>query len=101
MDFFFNNSSSDIERFFDLLLDDFIKADIPEYREFVGLLLNWRTEIINSFSYYRGRRISNSVAESLNAQVKLVLYNSKGIRNSERRRKRIMYAVNKSGFLLK
>ena len=99
--FFFNNSSSDIERFFDLLLDDFIKADIPEYREFVGLLLNWRTEIINSFSYYRGRRINNSVAESLNAQVKLVLYNSKGIRNSERRRKRIMYAVNKSGFLLK
>jgi len=99
--FSFNNSSSDFDKSFDSLLDEFIKAGIPEYEEFIGLLQNWRTEIINSFTYYRGKRINNSVAESINSQVKLVLYNSKGIRNSERRRKRIMYSINKSGFLLR
>ena len=99
--FSFNNSSSDLENTFDSLLDDFIKANIPEYQEFITLLQNWRTEILNSFTLYKGRRINNSVAESLNSQVKLVLYNSKGIRNSERRRKRIMYSINKSGFFLR
>ncbi len=99
--FSFNSSSSDLDISFNSLLDDFIKADIPEYEEFIGLLQNWRTEIINSFTYYRGKRINNSVAESINSQVKLVLYNSRGIRNSDRRRKRIMYAINKSAFLLK
>lgn len=99
--FSFNNSSSDLQSTFDSLINDFIKAGIPEFEEFIGLLQNWRTEILNSFIYYRGRRINNSVAESINSQVKLVLYNSRGIRNSERRRKRIMYSINKSGFLLR
>ena len=98
---FFNNSSSDLEQKLDSLINDFIKANIPEFQEFVGLLQHWRIEILNSFCMLHGKRINNSVAESLNSQVKLVLYNSKGIRNSERRRKRIMYAINKSGFLIK
>ena len=98
---YFNNSSSDLEQKLDSLINDFIKANIPEFQEFVGLLQHWRIEILNSFCMLHGKRINNSVAESLNSQVKLVLYNSKGIRNSERRRKRIMYAINKSGFLIK
>ena len=43
----------------------------------------------------------SSIAESMNATISTLLFNTKGIRNIERRRKRIMYAVNKTGFLLK
>ena len=58
-------------------------------------------EILNSFLLYKGKRINNGVAESINSVVSLILYNTKGIRNHERRRKRIMYCVNKEGFLLR
>lgn len=85
----------------DNLIESFVSADIPEYSEFTTALINWREEIINSFTLYKGRRINNSVAESLNAQVKLLLYNTRGIRNHERRRKRIMYAINKEKFSIK
>lgn len=83
------------------LIQDFILADIPEYSEFVTLLVNWKQEIINSFTIYKGKRINNSVAESMNAIIKRLLYNTKGIRNSDRRKKRIMYAINKTGFTIK
>lgn len=79
----------------------FTLANIPEYQEFTNILINWKQEIINSFSLYRGRRINNSVAESMNAIIADLISNTKGIRNSERRKKRIMYAVNKTGFSLK
>lgn len=85
----------------DNLIDDFVKCEILEYTEFTGLLQNWRDEIINSFTIYKGRRINNSVAESMNALIKDLLHNTKGIRNSERRKKRIMYAVNKTNFTIK
>lgn len=60
---------------------------------------NWKLEIINSFSLYRGRKINNSVAESMNASIADLISNTKSIRNSERRKKRSMYAVNKTGLL--
>ena len=85
----------------DILIDSFISANIPEYSEFTTAIINWKEEIINSFTLYRGKRINNGVAESINAQVKLLLYNTRGIRNHERRRKRIMYAINKEGFSIK
>ena len=44
--------------------------------------------------------MNNGVAESLNATVSALLFNTRGIRNSERRKKRIMYAVNKDQFLI-
>lgn len=84
----------------DVLIGDFIKADIREYGEFITLLKNWKEEIVNSFIRIDGVRINNGIAESINETVSLITYNTKGIRNSERRRKRIMYAVNKSGFNL-
>lgn len=65
------------------------------------LFPNWKVEIINSFIIYKGKRINSSIAESMNATISTLLFNTKGIRNIERRRKRIMYAVNKTGFLLK
>lgn len=87
------------------LLDDitksFIKANINEYSDFTTAIINWRAEIINSFIRYKGKRINNGIAESINAIIKILLYNTRGVRNHERRRKRIMYAVNKSDFTIK
>ena len=85
---------------YDALLNDFIQADIREYDEFITLLKNWRNEIINSFIRINGRRINNGVAESINQNIAALIYNTKGIRNNQRRRKRIMYAINKDGFNL-
>jgi len=85
----------------DVIINEFSLADIIEYKEFVGLIKSWKVEIINSFIKYKGKRINNGVAESINETVSSLIYNTKGIRNIERRRKRIMYAVNKTGFVLK
>lgn len=99
----FNTTSSyeEAKQNFDVIYHEFINAHIPEYSEFITSLSNWRQEIINSFIVYRGKRINSSVAESMNAIVSTLLFNTKGIRNIERRRKRIIYAVNKTGFLIK
>ena len=98
------NSSSTIEEAkikIESLIDDFVNADILEYEEFLTLLINWKQEIINSFTFHEGKRINNSIAESINSQISVLLFNTKGIRNNERRKKRIMYAINKTGFSIK
>lgn len=83
------------------LTDMFISSEIHEFDEFISILKNWKKEIINSFSVFNGKRINNSIAESMNVKISTLLFNTRGIRNHERRRKRIMYSVNKDGFLLK
>lgn len=75
-------------------------SNIPEYGRFLSSICHWRKEIVNSFIIYKGFRLNNGVAESLNATVSTLLFNTRGIRNSERRKKRIMYAVNKDQFLI-
>ena len=98
------NSTSNLEEAkvkIETIIDDFVNADIKEYEEFLTLLVNWKQEIINSFIIHNGKRINNSIAESINSQISLLLFNTKGIRNNERRRKRIMYAINKEGFTIK
>jgi len=101
MNFNIESHDENIEREYDNITGWFIKANIPEYDDFISILTNWKEEILNSFTIYKGRRINNSVAEGLNSQVKTVMYNSRGIYDSERRRKRIMYAINKDGFALR
>ncbi len=83
------------------LIKDFTEANIAEFEEFTTLLKNWKEEILNSFSTYNGKRINNSIAESMNVKVSTLLYITRGIRNHERRRKRILYCINKSGFNLR
>lgn len=86
---------------YDEIRNDFIKANIKEYKDFNTILKNWKTEIINSFTRYKGRRINNGVAEGLNSTISTLLFNTRGIKNNKRRRKRILYAINKKGFKLK
>ncbi len=74
------------------LIGGFIMHNIEN---FISSFLNLSLSDIESVN------LTSDVAEPINSQVKLVLYNSKGIHISERRRKRIMYSINKSGFLLR
>ena len=99
----FNSSATleDAPERLDKIIQELTLANIDELQEFTGLLIHGRQEIINSFTYYKGKRINSSVAESMNATIKDLLFNTKGIRNNERRKKRIMYAVNKTEFTLK
>ena len=97
------NSSFNVEEARDnieTIIDDFIRANIYEYTEFTILLKNWKEEIINSFNTWDGKRINNGIAESINQNIAAILYNTKGIHNNTRRRKRIMYSINKDGFNL-
>jgi transposase len=97
------NATADYDmakEYIDTLVNEIASSGIEEFDEFITLQRNWRDEIINSFLRYRGRRISSGVAESINQTVASLLYNTKGIRDTERRRKRIMYAVNKEGFTI-
>ena len=84
----------------DDIINEFKLADIYEYTEFIRLLNNWHDEIINSFIRYKGKRINNGIAEAINERVSTIIYNTKGIKNNKRRRKRIMYVVNKTEFTL-
>lgn len=85
---------------YDVILNKFANSGIKEFEPFTIALSNWGIEITNSFIRYNGIRISNGIAESLNTQIKSIIYNSKGIYNHDRRRKRIMYSINKNGAYL-
>ena len=77
----------------------FADSGISELDEFHNLLLNWREEIINSFTIINGKRINNSYIESKNRLLKKLISNANGFTNFKRTRNRILYSLNKdSGF---
>lgn len=58
-----------------------------------------KTEIINSFNHYHGRRISNGPIESVNARIKSINRNGNGYQNFERFRVRVLYFLNENSGL--
>lgn len=58
-------------------------------------LKNWKLEIMNSFRWFKGRRISNGCIEGKNSYIKKILSNANGMRNFKRVKNRIMYNQNK------
>lgn len=96
LDFNEKAKEEDCREWFEYLYTLFLEADIPEYREFVNLLGNWKEEILNSFKRpYDDRKQSNALAESLNRRIRAYLSVSNGVTNFIRFRKRILYAMNK------
>lgn len=92
-------TSQNADEWFDLIVSSFISADIPEYRDFVQLLLNWKPYIINSFLRpYNNRKLSNALSENINSQIRAYLAVSRGLSNFTRFRKRVLYALNKNIF---
>ena len=80
---------------YDVLLKEFMDADIPEYREFVNILKNWKKEILNSFIRpYGDHKLSNAFCENINGKIRDYLSVSRGIGNFCRFRKRVLYALN-------
>lgn len=67
----------------------------PELRRFGNTLSNWQIEIINSFTYIDGWRLSNAKIENINGQIKNLMAISYGFTNFERTRTRIIYTINK------
>lgn len=74
----------------------FESCGIEEYEEFFKLLINWRDEIINSFTLINGKRINNSYMESKNRIVGRLIFNANGFKNFKRARNRILYCLNKN-----
>ena len=88
-------ASGSLEESYDILKNRFGDSGIPEYNEFYGLLVNWKQEILNSFTTINGRRINNSYIESKNRILKKLIINANGFRNFKRTRNRILYCLNK------
>ena len=79
---------------FDVILDLFKNSGIPQYDEFIGVLTNWRTEIINSFKRpYANRKLSNSFTEETNGKIKKYISASNGLTNFTRFKNRAIYAL--------
>ena len=62
-------------------------SDLAEYYECSNTLINWQTEILNTFDY----TYSNGFTEGCNNKIKVLKRNAYGYRNFKRFRNRIMH----------
>ena len=74
------------------LIDAFLTSNIKEMENVGKTLRNWKVEILNSFVWFDGKRISNGCIEGKNNYIKKILSNANGMMNFERARNRIMYS---------
>ena len=90
-----NMSYEEAKDNYDVIVKDFEDSDIHEYREFVSILKNWKSEILNSFRRpYDDHKLSNAFCENINGKIRDYLSISRGISNFTRFRKRVLYALN-------
>ena len=97
------NLTADIynaEEKLDELIILFQNSKISEFIPFWKMLKNWKYEIINSFTRYNGKRISNGSMERINRSIKTLYHISFGSKNFERIRNRIMYTLNNNSTIL-
>lgn len=83
-----------------VLINEFIKADISEYEEFLSILIHWKKEIVNSFiiSEKTGHRLSNAKTERMNGEIRTNITISNGLNNFKRFRNRMIYCFNDKVF---
>jgi len=80
---------------YDFILQSFKESNIREYDEFIGILVRWKEEILNSFiKPYGTYRLSNALTENINGDISEYITTSRGLTNFERFRKRLLYAYN-------
>lgn len=70
-------------------------SGIPEIIKFRKTLNHWFEEIVVSFTYINGRRLSNGIMESRNGIAKKIKNNANGYYNFARYRNRCLYVMNK------
>ena len=66
--------------------------EIPEFKELLHILSNWREEILNYFDY----RITNGFVEGKNNRIKTIKRMAYGYRNLDNFRLRILATTPKS-----
>ncbi len=92
-------TSETCEGWLDSLIKNFSESNISEYRECTQMLINWKSEIINSFKRpYDDRKLSNALAENINSQLEAYLGLVRGTTNFVRFKKRVLLAMNKKVF---
>lgn len=94
-EFYKNSDSSNAKERLSELIAQFNKSPIKEMNDFGKTLSRWKYEIINSFTRFDGKRVSNGIIENRNKVIKLIKHSSNGYLNWERYRNRILYCLNK------
>jgi len=80
---------------FDKIIQLFKDSKIPQYTEFTLILVNWKTEILNSFRRpYENRKLSNAYSENINGKLRTYITVSRGLGNFKRFRSRALFALN-------
>lgn len=69
-------------------------SDITEMIDCAKTLKNWKEEILNSFIWYEGRRLSNGPIEGKNNYIKKIISNANGLSNFKRARNKFIYSQN-------
>ena len=77
------------------IINRFTISGISEFQALASTLFNWKTEIVNSFSIYKDRRVSNGPIEGRNSLIKKILRLANGYSNFERFRNRVIYCLNR------
>ena len=95
----FNNlfglkTAEELETILACFIHDCLLSDIDEFTEFGNTLSRWKTEILNSFISYKGKRLSNGKIENKNKYIKKIKDIANGYTNFERLRNRILYSEN-------
>lgn len=89
------NEMKDIEKALEDIITDYTVSNIKEFVSFASTLKKWRQEILNSFTKYDGRKLSNGPLEGRNKYAKIILKLGNGYSNFKRYRNRAMYVLNK------
>lgn len=84
----------DKEKELDQLIRNCIESGIIQMVKCGRTLNEWKTEILNSFIWVDGKRVSNGPIEGKNSYIKKILSNANGFMNFERARNKIMYSQN-------
>lgn len=91
----YENCTKEIEE----LITDFLNSSIEAFNTIGRMLLNWKDEIINSFTIIdyndNKRRLSNGPIEGINSIIEQIKINGKGYTNYDRLKRRIIYTINK------
>lgn len=71
-----------------------LNSNINEFMECAKTLNSWKEEILNSFTWIEGRRLSNGPIEGKNTYIKKIISNANGLNNFARARNKFMYSQN-------
>ena len=82
------------ENRFSLIVEAMETSEIEEFIECSKTLKNWKVEILNSFVWIGGRRISNGPIEGKNNYLKKIINNANGLKNFQRARNRFIFSQN-------